>query len=58
MNRVKPVPGALEGVRALNNMGFQLVVVTAREMHRRDESWKWLDRHFPGKFTSLSCTSN
>lgn len=44
----KPVPGAREGVETLKQMGFRLIIVTARSEDTADESWKWLERHFPG----------
>ena len=42
------VSGAREGVQALKDMGFRLVIVTARAEDKADESWEWVNRHFPG----------
>jgi phosphoglycolate phosphatase-like HAD superfamily hydrolase len=54
----KPVPGAREGVQALRDMGYRLIIVTARMEDHEDESWKWVEQHFPGlcsfPFTSSS----
>jgi len=41
------VPGAREGIQALKDMGFRLVIVTARP-EDADRSWKWVSKHFPG----------
>jgi len=43
-----PVPGAREGVQALRDMGYRLIIVTARMEDHEDESWKWVERHFAG----------
>jgi len=32
-------------------MGFRLVVVTARAQEFANESWSWVDKHFPGVFS-------
>jgi len=47
-----PVPDALEGVKRLKEMGFKLVVVTARTIRERERSLDWTDRHFPGGYPS------
>ncbi|KAF5375195.1 hypothetical protein D9758_000028 [Tetrapyrgos nigripes] len=52
-----PVPGAREGVQALRDMGFRLIIVTARTTDVKEESWKWVERWFPGMFDSVVCTS-
>ncbi|KNZ79631.1 hypothetical protein J132_08933 [Termitomyces sp. J132] len=54
--KTKVVPGAREGVQALKNMGFRLVIVTARAEDKADESWDWANRHFPGLFENIICT--
>lgn len=41
------VPGAREGIQALKDMGFRLIIVTARP-EDADRSWKWVSKHFPG----------
>jgi len=52
----KPVPGAYEGVQALQDMGYRLIIVTARTQDNADESWVWVNQHFPGLFDSVICT--
>ena len=47
--QAKPVPGAKEGVQTLRELGYRLVIVTARAEDHADESWKWVDQHFPGE---------
>ncbi|KAL1761820.1 5' nucleotidase [Schizophyllum commune] len=54
--RTEVVPGAVEGTRALKDMGFRLLIVTARNPDQADESWKWVEEHFPGIFESIICT--
>jgi phosphoglycolate phosphatase-like HAD superfamily hydrolase len=44
----KPVPGAREGVQALRDLGYRLIIVTARKEDFEDQSWKWVEQHFPG----------
>ncbi|KAF9455020.1 hypothetical protein P691DRAFT_654605 [Macrolepiota fuliginosa MF-IS2] len=51
-----PVPGAREGIQTLKDMGFRLIIVTARQEDKADESWKWVTKHFPGLFDSIICT--
>ncbi|KAJ7139714.1 hypothetical protein C8R44DRAFT_765240 [Mycena epipterygia] len=51
-----PVPGAREGVQALKDMGYKLVIVTARTSEIADASWEWVEKHFPGIFTNLVFT--
>lgn len=42
-----PVPGAREGIQALRDMGYRLIIVTARLRTAHQDSWEWVDRHFP-----------
>ncbi|KAJ6574629.1 hypothetical protein B0H19DRAFT_1124995 [Mycena capillaripes] len=51
-----PVPGAREGVQALRDMGYKLVIVTARTAEVADASWEWVERYFPGIFANLMFT--
>ncbi|KAF8832644.1 hypothetical protein HHX47_DHR1002025 [Lentinula edodes] len=53
-----PVTGAGEGVKALHDMGFKLIVVTARSSDVKEESWDWINQWFPGEglFDSVICT--
>ncbi|EAU92658.2 hypothetical protein CC1G_01703 [Coprinopsis cinerea okayama7 len=52
----KPVPGAREGIENLRQLGFRLIIVTARAEDTADQSWKWVERYFPGCFESIVCT--
>ncbi|KXN81131.1 hypothetical protein AN958_06085 [Leucoagaricus sp. SymC.cos] len=51
-----PVPGAREGIQTLKNMGFRLIIVTARQEDVADESWNWVTMYFPGLFDNIICT--
>jgi len=51
-----PIPDALDGVKRLKEMGFKLVVITARTIRERERSLVWVDRHFPGIFETVICT--
>ncbi|KAG7098922.1 hypothetical protein E1B28_000818 [Marasmius oreades] len=52
----QPVAGAREGVQALRDMGFRLIIVTARSRDVQEDSWKWVDKWFHGLFDSVVCT--
>uniref|UniRef100_A0A0W0F5U3 Uncharacterized protein n=1 Tax=Moniliophthora roreri TaxID=221103 RepID=A0A0W0F5U3_MONRR len=52
----KPVSCAREGIQALHDMGFKLIIVTARSPENHEESWKWVEKWFPGLFHSVICT--
>lgn len=43
-----PVPGSRAGVQALHDMGFKLIIVTARGSEEKENSWKWVDKWFHG----------
>ena len=45
----KPVLGALDGARRLKQMGFKLVIVTARQEDERPATEAWLSDHFQGQ---------
>lgn len=51
-----PVPGALEGVTALKERGFRLVVVTARQQQELPRTEEWIDKYFTGIFEEIICT--
>ncbi|KAK0208395.1 hypothetical protein DFS33DRAFT_1411819 [Desarmillaria ectypa] len=47
--QANPVPGAREGTLSLKDMGFKLIIVTARAPDTADESWTWFkDPHKTG----------
>ncbi|KAG5636857.1 hypothetical protein H0H81_006609 [Sphagnurus paluster] len=56
INNTNVVPGARQGVQTLRDMGFRLIIVTARREDNADESWQWVNKHFPGIFDSIICT--
>ena len=49
IDNASPIPDAPGGVKRLKEMGFKLVVVTARPHHERERSLLWVDRNFPGR---------
>ncbi|KAJ7225935.1 hypothetical protein GGX14DRAFT_349237 [Mycena pura] len=51
-----PVPGAREGAQALKDLGYKLVIVTARTANIADATWEWVEKYFPGLFTNLVFT--
>lgn len=44
-----PVPGAAEALQALRDVGYRLVIVTARSKSRSEQTEEWLDRWFKGE---------
>ena len=44
-----PVLGSLEGVKELKQIGFKLIIVTARHESERPATQKWLEQHFGGE---------
>ncbi|KAJ7293759.1 hypothetical protein C8J57DRAFT_1269922 [Mycena rebaudengoi] len=54
--RAPPVPGAREGVQSLKDMGYNLVIVTARSPDVADSTWEWVEKYFPGVFAHLVFT--
>lgn len=53
---VPPVEGAPEGIKKLRELGFRLIVVTARQRREMDRGKTWLEEHFPGMFDGMICT--
>ncbi|TFK76771.1 hypothetical protein BDN72DRAFT_754560 [Pluteus cervinus] len=54
--KAKPVPGSREGIQTLRDMGFRLIIVTARSPDVAEHSWEWVNNHFPNLFDSVVCT--
>ncbi len=52
-----PVSGAHEALQALMER-YEFAIVTAKPKRLRDMTQKWIDRHFPGIFTSIHFTGN
>ncbi|KAJ6602133.1 hypothetical protein B0H10DRAFT_2027097 [Mycena sp. CBHHK59/15] len=49
-----PVPGAREGIQALRDMSYKLVIVTARTAEVADGSWEWVEKYVPGKLQFIA----
>jgi phosphoglycolate phosphatase-like HAD superfamily hydrolase len=50
LSHAVPVPGSLDAMNRLREMGYSLIIVTARSMLREAESTAiWVDNHFNGK---------
>ncbi|KAI0768610.1 hypothetical protein BD413DRAFT_563434 [Trametes elegans] len=56
LDKAEPVEGAYEGVLALKNLGYRLIVVTARQPRELDRSLEWIEKHFPALFDTIICT--
>jgi len=50
------VPGAVEGVKRLKDMGHELVVITGRAADWMGRTKRWLDHNFNGCFTRVEST--
>jgi len=51
-----PIPNAREGAQKVKDMGFRLVVVTARQIRELPRTEEWLEKHFHGIFDEIICT--
>ncbi|KZT06302.1 uncharacterized protein LAESUDRAFT_726129 [Laetiporus sulphureus 93-53] len=51
-----PIEGAHEGLQALKDMGFNLVVVTARQVRELERTENWIATHYHGIFDTIICT--
>lgn len=47
------VKGAVEGVNRLKSLGFELAVVTSRQLFIEEETRAWVNRFFPGAFCEI-----
>lgn len=45
--RSAPVPGAREGLQKLKDMGYRLIIITARGESSREVSEDWIAEHMP-----------
>src|SRR5512146_1353779 len=45
MERLAPMPGAIEALHTLRALGYRLHVITARPECVREATWRWLARH-------------
>ena len=51
-----PIEGALEGVKALKDIGYRLVLVTARQVRELPRTKEWVDKYYKGIFDDIICT--
>ncbi|KAI0803115.1 hypothetical protein BC629DRAFT_1491838 [Irpex lacteus] len=56
LDKAQPIPGALEGLQKLKQLGYRLVIVTARQRRELDRSAQWIEKHYPGIFEDMICT--
>ena len=56
LDRTPPIEGAYDGLVALKNLGYRLVLVTARQQRELERSLQWLEKHFPGLLDWMICT--
>lgn len=54
---VKPMPHAAEGLAGLKELGFRLVVLTARSHEYEDVTHAWIREYFPDVFEEVVCTA-
>lgn len=53
---ITPIPGAKEGIDFLSKDN-ELVILTARPNHTKDQTKEWVEKHFPGKFSNIYHTN-
>ena len=46
----------MEGLQKLKDMGFRLIIVTARQRREMDRSVQYIEEHYPGIFDDMVCT--
>ncbi|KAI0728549.1 hypothetical protein C8Q72DRAFT_779596 [Fomitopsis betulina] len=51
-----PIEGALAGVKALKELGYRLVLVTARQVRELPRTKEWVDKYYTGIFDDIVCT--
>ena len=62
LKHAEPVPGSLDALNRLRDMGYDLAIVTARSIPiELDSTITWVDKHFDGEFmrqlrTTLICS--
>ncbi|KAI9639630.1 HAD-like domain-containing protein [Dioszegia hungarica] len=54
--RSAPVPGAREGLQKLKDMGYRLIIITARGESSREVSEDWIAEHMPDLFDEIHFT--
>ncbi|KAI0706061.1 hypothetical protein BC835DRAFT_1311935 [Cytidiella melzeri] len=56
LEKALPIPGALEGLAKLKELGYRLVIVTARQRRELHRSARWVETHYPNIFDDMICT--
>jgi 5'(3')-deoxyribonucleotidase len=59
--KLKPLPGALAGVRALMRLGYDIHILTqpvAESAHSYSEKVQWISLHFPDLVSKVHMTQN
>jgi uncharacterized HAD superfamily protein len=55
---VRPVPGAVDGVRVLRDLGHDLVVITSRPEGIMKKTAGWIEAFFPRAFNDILCATH
>ncbi len=50
---LQPFPDAQEAIKALKDAGHELVIITSRHSGAIEKTKPWLDKHFPGMFSTI-----
>lgn len=50
---MKPIPWAVDAITSLHDQWYILKVVTGRWTMERDETYRWLEEHFPKMFNEV-----
>jgi hypothetical protein len=56
LDKALPIPGALEALTKLKELGYRAVIVTARQRRELHRSVRWIEEHYPGIFDDIICT--
>ncbi|TXT15585.1 hypothetical protein VHUM_00088 [Vanrija humicola] len=56
MERPTPIPGAKEGLQALKDLGYTLIIITARSEVQREGTEQWIAEHLPDLFDEIHFT--
>ncbi|MDD2565984.1 MAG: HAD hydrolase-like protein [Candidatus Gracilibacteria bacterium] len=46
-NEIIPIEGSIEGINKIKNLGYDIVLITARWESLQDYTLEWLDKYFP-----------
>ncbi|KAL1413597.1 hypothetical protein Q8F55_001372 [Vanrija albida] len=56
MERPTPIPGAKEGLQRLKDLGYTLIIITARSEVQREGTEQWIADHLPDLFDEIHFT--